>query len=125
MRNILKRIKKQFSDFYYFRNGRFCTKNSYKIDKSVINDQKWPILFIPKDAQCSETYVKSIFQFFFRFTIFFFNLIAGPLNLSVLMLYIFNIRRDMTKVVEFAVYRDAIVITVILTLSYLSNYQEY
>ena len=31
MRNLLESMKKQFSDFfdfYFLRNGRFCTKNS-------------------------------------------------------------------------------------------------
>ena len=26
--------------------------------------QKWPHFFVPKDAQCSETYAKLIFRFF-------------------------------------------------------------
>ena len=38
------------------------------IDPNItMNDQKWPKFFVPKDAQCSETYEKIILRFYCDF----------------------------------------------------------
>ena len=52
--------KKQFYNSYFlYRNGQFCTQNSYKFDRS---GQLFSIL---KDAQDSETYAQTIFRILF------------------------------------------------------------
>ena len=36
MRNVLKLVKKQFSDFYFLGYGRFCTQNDWKMKQNII-----------------------------------------------------------------------------------------
>ena len=65
-KNVAQRskiYKKPFCDLQFLRYDRFCTQNTQKTEKKK---QKWPeINCVPKDAQCSETYAKLIFGFFF------------------------------------------------------------
>ena len=64
MRNVLKRKKNQFSDFYFWSYDQFCTQNSQK-NQSVLTwstFQKSQFI-VPKDRQCSETNAEPNFRF--------------------------------------------------------------
>ena len=40
--------EKQFSYFYFMRNGRFCTKKKYLKKLTKMNHQKWPKKIVQK-----------------------------------------------------------------------------